>query len=187
MICVDAHPTCCEFLERVCRFDTRVLHAAVSDKLGKLDLKVPINQKNQQITARASISDVPLKYLGGGCAVEVESITIDSLNLHDIGFIKIDVEGHELEVLKGAVKSLKKFSPMLQIEVEQRHISYPMEKVFEFLDSLGYAGFFLENQQLVPIEKFSKYLHQERFLVDGHADIVGDIKAYMNNFFFFPK
>lgn len=39
-------------------------------------------------------------------------------NLDDLRLIKIDVEGHEYEVLKGAKKIIKKYSPDLWIETE---------------------------------------------------------------------
>jgi FkbM family methyltransferase len=38
----------------------------------------------------------------------IEMITLDSLNISDIGFIKIDVEENELYVLKGAKETIKR-------------------------------------------------------------------------------
>ena len=52
---------------------------------------------------------------------EVESITLDSFvfknNIEYIDFIKLDVEGAELDVLKGAKETIKKFKPKLAISV----------------------------------------------------------------------
>jgi FkbM family methyltransferase len=42
---------------------------------------------------------------------------LDDSSIEDIGFIKIDVEGHELEVLKGAAKSIARSRPAILVEV----------------------------------------------------------------------
>lgn len=52
---------------------------------------------------------------------------------NDITVIKVDVEGYELEVLKGLVNSLKKWNPVLFVEI----IDNPL--VFEYLATLGYT------------------------------------------------
>ena len=79
---------------------------------------------------------------------EVSTRTIDSYNLSNIGFIKIDVEGHELEVLQGALKTiiLNDYPPILfeiwDIEKpfiinKEEFISYK-NKIITLLESLGY-------------------------------------------------
>jgi FkbM family methyltransferase len=92
--------------------------------------------------------------------VETEVRTLDQFGFTDVSFIKIDVEGHELEVLKGAVHTLTEQKPNLLVEIEQRHLSYPMSVVFEYLAGLGYRGSFLERRQLQPINSFSREQHQ---------------------------
>ena len=44
------------------------------------------------------------------------------------GFIKIDVEGHELKVIDGAKETIEKHKPNLLIEIEEQHSK---EKLFE--------------------------------------------------------
>jgi len=52
---------------------------------------------------------------------EVGSITLDSFvfknNIEHIDFIKLDAEGAELDVLKGAKETIEKFKPKLAISV----------------------------------------------------------------------
>ena len=43
-------------------------------------------------------------------------IPIDSLDLDDLDFLKLDVEGHEREVLEGAGLTLKRCSPVIVLE-----------------------------------------------------------------------
>ena len=44
--------------------------------------------------------------------------TLDSFQLTQVGFIKIDVEGHEEAVLRGGLATLKREMPNLMIEIE---------------------------------------------------------------------
>lgn len=68
--------------------------------------------------------------------------TMDSYSIQDVGFIKIDVEGHELNVLKGAVDTLKRNNPVICIEqndaTEKWGKGYKFEAL-EWLQALGYV------------------------------------------------
>jgi len=48
--------------------------------------------------------------------VPIQMVTIDDLGLNRADLIKLDVEGMELEVLEGAIKTIEKFRPVLHIE-----------------------------------------------------------------------
>ena len=48
---------------------------------------------------------------------DVPVITLDSLNLQKLDFMKIDVEGAQLDVLNGAKETLSRLSPILLIEL----------------------------------------------------------------------
>ncbi len=48
---------------------------------------------------------------------QVQAITIDSLNLPRLDYLKLDVEGMEELVLEGAKKTIKRCRPIIQLEV----------------------------------------------------------------------
>jgi FkbM family methyltransferase len=50
----------------------------------------------------------------------VPSLTIDSLDLNDCQFIKIDIEGMETEALRGAAATIARFRPMLYVENDRQ-------------------------------------------------------------------
>jgi hypothetical protein len=52
-------------------------------------------------------------------------------NLEKIDFIKIDVEGYEIEVLKGGIESIKKFRPILGISLHNQLFEKEIRKIFE--------------------------------------------------------
>lgn len=53
----------------------------------------------------------------GSCQVKV--ITVDSMNLPSLKFMKVDVEGMETAVLDGARNSIEKFRPILNVECDR--------------------------------------------------------------------
>ena len=66
---------------------------------------------------------------------------LDKYNIVDVDFIKIDVEGHELEVIRGAIETLKKFKPVLFMEVISRRTitdDKRRKELFGILESLQY-------------------------------------------------
>lgn len=108
---------------------------------------------------------------------EIETDTLDNYceKYHlKPNFLKIDVEGNELEVLKGGINTLKKNKPKILIESEERHVGQEkVKEVFSYLESLGYTGQFIRDDQYLPLKEFSFEKHQKK-----------DSKPYCNNFIF---
>ncbi len=72
---------------------------------------------------------------GGGDQVELRSL--DSFGFSDVSVIKIDVEGFELEVLRGAEGLIRAQRPILIVEIRQ--VDKARAETFLKLDELGYA------------------------------------------------
>lgn len=67
--------------------------------------------------------------------------TLDSFMFDDIDIIKIDVEGHEYQVLEGAVETLKKCKPLVITEIHstRTRASYNnRQAIFKLMSELGY-------------------------------------------------
>ncbi|MDR3548754.1 MAG: FkbM family methyltransferase [Candidatus Pacebacteria bacterium] len=82
-----------------------------------------------------------------GKKVKVCMTTLDDFmkkySISGVDFIKIDVEGGELNMLKGAEKTLRSFHPDLFLEIESRHaerFGYKSADIFNYLASLGYES-----------------------------------------------
>lgn len=69
----------------------------------------------------------------------IPMVTVDSMKIDDIDMIKIDVEGYEMEVLKGARESLKN-TQYLMIELNNNTKKYGSNniEVEEHIKSLGF-------------------------------------------------
>ena len=70
----------------------------------------------------------------------VEMRTLDSFNLSDVGLVKVDVEGHELSVLQGAVETLARNGrpPILFECWSDAAFRARRDKTIAFVEALGY-------------------------------------------------
>ena len=117
--------------------------------------------------------------------IRVRTRTIDSLDLSKVGFIKIDVEGHELAVLQGAERTIASQRPKLLIEAEERHRQDAVASVGRLLQAYGYVGWFLYGDRLHAIAEFNPTLHQNPEAVPIRSRRPDQARlAYINNFIF---
>ena len=90
-----------------------IYNVALSVAAGTSKMKVPV--KNSGMAT--------LHYEGLNAAVveateeDVEVRTLDSYDFDQVDFIKIDVESFELKVLQGAENTIRKYKPIMYIEV----------------------------------------------------------------------
>jgi hypothetical protein len=119
-------------------------------------------------------------------ALHVSLARLDTVIREDVAFVKIDVEGHELSVLNGAVGLLERSQPVFLVEAEDRHRKAATESVFEFFRRRSYSGFFIEDGDIVSVDQFDPDIFQDAssLLPNGGRK---NGQAYVNNFFFFPQ
>lgn len=67
---------------------------------------------------------------------EVEVVTVDSFDIKDVDFIKIDVEDYEWFALQGAKNTIEKYKPVLLIELKDDNTYH--RNIIIFLEQLGY-------------------------------------------------
>ena len=154
---------------------------ALSDFEGTTEMKVPVFGE-KQIGTRGTLNIDFLEEEETSQEVfDIEVSTLDTLFKHTkVHFIKIDVEGHELNVLKGAAQVLLRDSPLLLVEIEKRHSSKKAELVFDLLENYGYVAFHLVSKGVVARAN-------KGFLCDYQKDDDFGTVRYINNFFFIQQ
>lgn len=150
--------------------------AALSDQAGEFALRIPKTTRGSYSNQGASLNHFKVGDSYG--EVMVDTRRLDDEGLTDVGFIKIDVEGHEMEVLDGAVATIKRDRPTLLIEMEQRHTGRPIEDDLKRVTDLGYRMMFLHKGTLKAGECFDGDAFQR------HSKTPED---YVFNFIFVPK
>lgn len=141
----EPQAACCEVIASwAVRRNVSVHNAGVGSTPGELVLHVPVVD-GRKIGTRASFTTVD----GPHEDVRVPVITVDDLAIERVGFIKIDVEGFEHDVLVGADTTLRRWQPVLLIELDrERQTRESFERTLEFLATRGYAPSVLDQGRL---------------------------------------
>jgi FkbM family methyltransferase len=174
-----------DLLRRTSASNVRVHEIALSDQTGNAELFIP--QDNQEpIYGLASLEPRLGSPNKRGVSISVPTARLDAIVHQDVAFVKIDVEGHELSVLNGAVELLEHSQPVFLVEAEDRHRAEATRSIFEFFETRSYRGFFLKEGSAMPIDQFrSADLQDANALLPDGGRRSG--QSYVNNFFFFPK
>ncbi|HEY6432314.1 MAG TPA: FkbM family methyltransferase [Acetobacteraceae bacterium] len=156
--------------------DVRCL--ALSASTGRAVLHIP-EVGGKLITALSSLSITPSMRHARIRDIVVETAPLDDIYHGDVGFIKIDVEGHEEAVLQGAQATIALNRPRMLIEIEERHAPGALSRITTFLGRQDYQCYFLHHGLVQPLSQFDPLSMQseERLLCYG---------AYINNFIFLP-
>ncbi|HLB31518.1 MAG TPA: FkbM family methyltransferase [Gammaproteobacteria bacterium] len=171
----EPNPKLFRILQRISGPNLHVSPIALSNRSGHAMLRIPGNEQRGYSNQGSSLSAI--KVAGEHGEIEVETSRLDDLNLGDIGFIKIDVEGFEQAVIEGAVETLRRCRPNLLIEMEERHTHRPIEESLDYVQRLGYRGLFLRDGELVSLSRFDP--------ARMHRECV-DKPGYVFNFIFLP-
>lgn len=156
--------------------DNLVIEAcAVSGNTGTATLCVPYNGHRQSSPCATIIEHPPYELYRSKKIVPTVSLDnyCASRQIYP-DFLKVDVEGNELAVFKGAEHILRSRRPRLLFECETRFAgAEKMKETFTFLLGCGYTGYYIRDNAIIPIAGFNPGLHQ---------DINSGV--YCNNFIF---
>jgi FkbM family methyltransferase len=173
----EPNPFPLRLLRYVADDNVEVAATAITDRTGDVELVIPRGRKGWSSNG-ASLED---HCSGRSIRVMAQGARLDDLHLPPVGFVKIDVEGHELAVLRGARETLARDRPNIYIENEHTHAGAGAVVVFKHLDDAGYRGFFFEDGVLRTLNHFDVERHQLQPAAGagGHR--------YVRNFIFLPS
>lgn len=147
---------------------------AVAEQSGVLDLYIPTPRSPE-----ASLSPIE-----GASTLRVPVVALDAYfpEVERVAFLKVDVEGVELDVFRGAERILTQDRPAMLFECEQRHLRRgTVFDCFRYLEARGYRGFFIDGRTARPVADFDPALHQSQ-----EDEQFWRAPGYCNNFLFEP-
>lgn len=132
----------------------KAYNLAVSDRAGTLQL-FPGDHKN------TGTSSIRMHKGFSGKLEMVDAITVDEFvareNIFKADFIKIDVEGSEMNVLKGMKLTLEKLSPVVLIELLEEKLENAgssVKEIYQLFIGMGYKPYNINNKlYLEPISE----------------------------------
>ncbi|TDX83328.1 FkbM family methyltransferase [Epilithonimonas xixisoli] len=130
-------------------------------------LQTSIKEKNEEKTILQKVDVKPLDEL--------------DLKFQKLDFIKIDVEGNEMQTLRGAKKTIEKFKPILMVEMEQRHHEDNLWTLISEISDWGFSVNYLDRESLKLKTLTEEFLNQQ------NPDNVKNYKDYINNIIFLPN
>lgn len=145
---------------------------AISNETGASVLRIPKTSGgySSQLSTLSQVQD-----FGDHLPVEVKTSKLDDLKIENVGFIKIDVEGFELQVIEGARETIERDKPVLVIEIEEAHTKKDIGASIELVEAMGYETFVMAEGVLQSFRTVHEGKQQTR---SGE---------YLFNFIFLPK
>jgi FkbM family methyltransferase len=180
VVAFEPQPELARGLANICRMiglgNVTVEAKAVSSRSGVQDLFLPAGHQPGASLVREAAGPENVTTL----SVPVVALD-DYFDENDkVALLKIDVEGAELGLLRGAERILRRHAPLLVFECENRHLAPGnVWDVFSYLAGLGYEGSFACGNRLLPLSQFDVAVHQRQ---DG--EWFWKSKDYCNNFVF---
>lgn len=126
-----------------------VQRCALSDQTGEAFLSVSAHSELNRLA--------PLAGRGEGATVAVRLDTLDaqcaSLGLGALDFVKIDAEGHGMQVVRGGIRTFETYDPLVLFEINDGGGAFDVEMIAAF-EKLGYRAYSLlpGAQILVPFD-----------------------------------
>jgi FkbM family methyltransferase len=163
VIAIEAHPETFEVLKKniaLNRFhNVTTINSVVSSQKGKVKLYLDGHDSGFTVYTTIMINRTKTEKF-----LEVESNTLDNIlnenNVQRVNYVKIDVEGAELEVLKGAVNTLSSNKDLtLLIEVHGEANYMPLLRIFkEHKFRIDYEQKYPSNDRHIIAKKISHEL-----------------------------
>lgn len=142
----------CDYISAYSHKELITVHnCALSKFTGETTLYIPLNNRDK-ITTRASLLQTNQKEIKRVVPVK----KLDDFSFCNVGFIKIDVEGAECEVIIGAMNTITNNRPNLIIEMaDLNKTKTEISEILKFLYDLNYKPYYFD--------KILKELSRESF------------------------
>ncbi|WP_043264220.1 FkbM family methyltransferase [Streptomyces sp. CT34] len=182
VVTIEPVPHLARLIASVTPCHVDVVSAAATDRTGCATLWLPPDGRGDRGVSSLVRREVHTT------ALDVPCLPLDALKLSAVTLIKIDVDGGELAVLRGAAHTIERELPALFVELETR--IQPLAPVLEWTAARGYRGWVLPRDRWLPLADFDLSAHQSRTShVAEHGLLRRSLaphRRYVNSVLFLP-
>ena len=139
----EPNPVLASFAAKKLEPKVRVHEVALSHCEGRGVLYIPRTERGVSLHLLASLHRVHPSYCWD--EIEVSLATLDSYRYRDVGFIKIDAEGSEMDIVDGARETILRCRPVMLIELLAGTHSDPLAHITEIQQRFRYEARLLAN------------------------------------------
>ena len=145
----EAHPDYAAFARSTLGSRATVHTIALSNAKGRASFFVPFADDGTELHFAGNLKNTHAQFANQK-VIETEVETLDSFGLTDVTFIKIDVEGSELEVLEGAQVTIARDRPVLLLELLSGTYADPLAITRHVCNLYGYDAFVVHEGRPQP-------------------------------------
>jgi len=148
----EPHPALCAYLRNVMPAQVTVHPVALSSEEGSVTFRIPRGGSYLGL-GQGTLEAKPIFHVENFSEIEVRASLLDREVREPVGFIKIDIEGHELAALRGGRELLARDHPVLMVEIADNGGLRHYAEVASFLADFGYRPYWLERGALVGVSR----------------------------------
>jgi len=156
------------------RKNIQVYNYGFHDKKEVVDIQMPSSVQNPStLRAKDNTGLLSIYGISGDHSEAIELVTLDEKVINEkiinkpISFIKIDVEGNELRVLKGAKRTLDLYKPILEIELNRHALLMAdtnPEAIIQLMKDEGYLPHIYKDGKIQLLSKMVELVQNVVFL-----------------------
>lgn len=154
-------------------------NVALGPTAGTVEMHLKKNDGHNRVANDnyTKLNGKPVKINTGYQRVQVPQHTLDSYNFTDVDIIKIDVEGYELQVLEGAVNTIAKNRPIVQIEcveIQPRAFGKTIDDLMDYFTSKNYVITLADGTIMPKKFQYAKKM-MDRFMIPAERTDLYDV------------
>jgi FkbM family methyltransferase len=139
----EANPTFAAFAKHNLGSRATVHEIALSNEAGRASFYVPLAEDGSELHLAGNLKNSHSQF-ERQTVINVDVRTLDSYALTNVQFIKVDVEGSELEVLQGARETIMRDHPALLLELLSGTYQDPLAVTRQVCETYGYSAFVVD-------------------------------------------